>query len=145
MEDVWQNQRVIMMMSNLGCFASSFKQNINQSNSIIKKLKLKKLDTTDLASLVAEANTKGQEVIALLKVKPLDADTVTGALDDLENLRQEFSDKVSELTGEETAMPWEQGPQQFKQVQMSPDVQKFIPQKQEAPMQPQAPMGTSDL
>ena len=145
MEDVWQNQRVIMMMSNLGGFATSFKQNINQSNSIIKRLKLKKLDTTELASLVAEANAKGQEVIALLKVKPLDADTVTSALEDLENLRQEFSDKVSELTGEEAAMPWEQGPQQFKQVQMSPDVQKFMPQKQESqmPQTQQAPMGPS--
>lgn len=150
-EDAWQNQRVIMMMSNLGGFASSFKQNINQSNSVIKKLKLKKLDTAELESIVAEANAKGQEVIALLKVKPLDQDTVTGNLDDLENLRQEFSDKVSELTGEETVMPWEQGPQQFKQMQMSPDVQKFMPQKQEnqmpqvqtTPMQPQAPTGPS--
>lgn len=150
-EDTWQSQRIISMMSNLGGFTSSFKQNINQSKSIIKKLKLKKIDTTELESLVAEASAKGQEVIALLKIKPLDADTVTSALDDLENLRQEFSDKVSELTGEEAVMPWEQGPQQFKQVQMSPDVQKFMPQKQEnqmpqvqqAPMQPQAPMGPS--
>lgn len=141
MDDVWQHQRVIMTMSNLGRFASEFKQGISQANSMVRNLKRKGIDAADAEDLVAQANEKGQEIISLLKAGNIDEDTVTGALDDLENIKQEFEAKVAELTGQEEMMPWEKGPQQFKRVEMSSEMQKFIPQKtvEQTPVQVQAP------
>ena len=154
MDDVWQHQRIIMTMSNLGRFTSEFKQGMAQANSMVKNLKRRKMDTSELEASLAQAKEKGQEVLDLLKAGNIDEDTVISALDELENLKQEFEAQVSELTGQGDEMPWEQGPQKFKKVEMSSDMQKFIPQRQEtqmqqppqvetAPMQPQAPMGPS--
>ena len=142
MEDVWQGDKVIMMMSNLGRFNSDFKRGVSQAQSVIKNLNRKKIDTSELQSILDQVKVKGQEVLDMIKSKDLDEDTVSSAMDELENLRQEFSDKVSDLTGQEDIMPWEKGPQQFKQVQMSPDVQRYMPQRQESqmPQNEQAPM-----
>ncbi len=133
MDDVWQNQKVIMTMSNLGRFSSEFKRGMSQANATIKMLKRKKIDTADLEAIMAQANEKGQEVINLLKAKPIDVDAVTDALDGLENVKQEFEAKVSELTGDEDELPWEQGPQQFRDINLPQGFDKFVPQKQPAP------------
>ncbi len=139
MEDVWQNQKVIMTMSNLGRFASDFKQNMAQVNSMVKRLQKTKVDTTELEAIISQAKEKGQEVLNLIKAKPLDADAVTSALDELENLKQEFDDKISELTGEDDNLPWEQGPQQFKQVDLPQGFNNLSPQNptpKTSPLQP---------
>ena len=47
----------------------------------------------------------------------------------MEDLGQAFDDMVSELTGVETDMPWEKGPQQFQQIQVSPNLDKWIPRQ----------------
>lgn len=135
MDDVWQYQKVIMTMSNLGRFASEFKQGMAQANSMVRNLKRKKIDTSELEALLAQANEKGQEILALLKAGDIDEDAVTSALDELENIKQEFEAKADELTGSEDALPWERGPQQFKRVELSPDIQRLIPQKQESQTQ----------
>ncbi len=131
MDDVWQYQKVIMTMSNLGRFASEFKQGISKANYMIKSLKRNGTDTSELEELVSRSKNKGQEVLDLLKAGNLDEETVTGILDDLENLKQEFEDKVSELTGQENDLPWEQGPNQFKQVNLPQGFDKFFPKKAE--------------
>lgn len=131
MEDVWQNDKIIQTMNNLGRFNSEFKQGINQAQQMIKNLKRKKLDTSALESSLAEAKTKGQEVLNMLKSKEIDEESIMAALDELENLRQEFDQSVSELTGQGEDRPWEQGPNQFKSVEMPKSLQQYIPQKVE--------------
>ncbi len=128
MDDVMQYQKVIMTMSNLGRFSSDFKRSVAQANTTIKNLKRQKIDTSDVEDLLSQINDKGQEILSLSKATPLDEDTVTSALDDLENLKQEFQSKVSDLTGQESMLPWEQGPQQFQQVQLPQGFDQFVPQ-----------------
>ncbi|TSC83958.1 MAG: Latent nuclear antigen [Parcubacteria group bacterium Gr01-1014_13] len=132
MEDVWQHQRVIMMVSNLGRFASEFKRGVAEGQATINKLKRKKIDTSELVVIFNQAKEKGQEILNLLKAKPLDMDAITGAMDELENITQEFDSKASELGGEEERMPWEEGPQQFRRVDLPQGFDKFVPQRQEA-------------
>ena len=51
-------------------------------------------------------------------------------MDELENIKQEFEAKISELTGQGEALPWEQGPQQFKRVDLPQGFDKFLPSQQ---------------
>ena len=65
----------------------------------------------------------------LFKTNPLDVDAVIEALGEIENMKQEFDDKMGEITGTEDQMPWEKGPQQFKQMEVSPNLDKWIPRQ----------------
>ena len=117
MQDVWEKDRIIQTMSNLGRFTSDFKRGVADAQRTIKALKRKKVDTSALEDIMAEVQSKGQEVFTLLKTKPIDEDAVMSDLQELEDLRQQFESAAQELTGSQTAMPWEKGPQQFKQIQ----------------------------
>lgn len=131
MQDVWEFQQVIMMMSNLGQFASQFKQGINQSQNQLRMLQRKKIDITELQDMLNQAKAKGNEVLALMKVKPIDQEAIMSGIQELEDLRQEFEEKMAELTGKESGpMPWEQGKDQFQRMEMSSGIQKFIPQRE---------------
>ncbi|MDP3244939.1 MAG: hypothetical protein Q8M83_04775 [bacterium] len=131
MDDTWQNQRVIMEMSNLGRFSSDFKKGIAQSEKTIKDLKRRKMDTAGLEEMLTQAKQKGQEVLNTIKVSPIDEETIFNDLQELENLKQEFDKELSRLTGQEEVMPWEQGPQIFKEAPKVPENwSKLMPQKQ---------------
>jgi len=129
MDDVMENQRTIMIMSNFGRFQSDFARETNKAAQQIKTLKRQKIDTIELEDLLAQAKTKGAEVKGLFNVKPLDVDAVIEALGEVENLKQEFDNKMAELTGAEDQMPWEKGPQQFKRMEVSPNLDKWIPRQ----------------
>ena len=129
MDDVMENQRTIMVMGNLGRFQSDFTRETNKDAQRIKTLKRQKIDTMELEDLLTQAKTKGAEVKDLLKANPLDVDAVIEALGEVENIGQEFDNKVGELTGEEDQMPWEKGPQQFKRMEVSPNLDKWIPRQ----------------
>ncbi len=129
MDDVMENQRIIMTMGNFGQFQTDFTREINKATQQIKALKKKNVDTSELENLISEAKTKGAEVKELFKVKPLDPDAVVEALSEVENLGQEFDHKMSELTGVEEDMPWEKGKQEFQQIQVSPNLDKWIPRE----------------
>ncbi len=143
LDDVWQHQRIITMMSNLGRFGSEFKQSMARANATIKNLKRKKLDTSELEALVAQTNNKGQEIINLLKAEDIDEDALTAVLDELENLKQEFEAKLDELTGQGQELPWEKGPQQFKDINLPPGFDNLIPKKPDENKQTLAKCATS--
>ncbi len=132
MEDVWENHRVIMTMSNLGRFSKDFKQGITDAQRVLKDLKRKKLNTSELEIILAEAKKKGDEVLQLMKAKPLDLDVILDALQELENLRAWFEDTADKLRGNEDTRPWETGDPLFKEnVQLPPDWKKVMPKKNE--------------
>mgnify|MGYP001603832518 CR=1 FL=1 len=132
MEDVWESHKVIMTMSNLGRFASEYKREVADGQRIIKQLQRKKIDTAELTDAFNQAKSKGEEILATLKTKDFDVDTVIASLEELENLGQAFDDKADELSGVEDDgdRPWEKGPRQFNTPTLSPDVQKFIPKRE---------------
>ena len=116
MQDVWEKDRIIQTMSNLGRFTSNFKRGIADEQRTIKSLKRSKVDTSTLEDLLAQSQEKGQELIVILKTKPIDEDAVMSGLQELEDLRSQFDNARQELSGKEESRPWEQGPQQFKQL-----------------------------
>ena len=129
MDDVYENQRIIDTVTNLGKFSSEFKNGLNSLKREIANLKKKGEDTSELQSLYDEVKQKGDEILVLMRAKPIDTETIISALEDLESIRQQGSDKIQELGGGDS-MPWEKGPQQFQQLKMSPAMNQYIPQKQ---------------
>ncbi len=130
MDDVWQYQRIIGTMSNLGQFQNDFKRRISEAQKLIAQLKRQKIDTTELAMALNEINEKGKEILAMLKAKPIDQEAVMDALQELEGLGSQFEDLVVQTRGEGEEMPWEQGPSQFKSpMDNFSAIQKLIPQK----------------
>ncbi|MFA6551347.1 MAG: hypothetical protein WCV41_02335 [Patescibacteria group bacterium] len=127
--DIYQEQRTIETMANLGRFASDYKKDIATAQKQITALKKKKVNTGALETLLASAKTKGNEVLALLKVKPIDEEAITNGLDALADLRTEFNDKVDELGGG-AAMPWEQGKNQFQAITLPKEFKQLSEQMQ---------------
>lgn len=130
LEETYQNMKVIEVMSNLGMFASSFKSQLKMAQQQINQLKKKKIDIAELQAIYDDTKTKGNETLALIKVKPVDEEAVITAMEEMGDLRVEFGDKVAELQGDDVVdMPWEQGKQQFKAVQMAPNFNQYFPQQ----------------
>lgn len=132
MDDVMQYQNIIQTMSNLGRFQSDFKRGIANAQQQIIMLKRKKIDTGELATILNDTNIKGNEILGMIK-KPtseFDEDMVMSVLQEMEDLRQQFGDKMDELTGtdQNSDMPWEQGSQQINSpMQSFNGVIKLIP------------------
>jgi len=129
MEDVMLNQQTIQIMSNLGTFNSQFKRGLTDAQKQINSLKKKKIDTTELVAILDETKTKGAEILALIKRPGDDQETIMTGMEDLQDLRMEFSDKVAELTGDEVStMPAMTGQQQFNQLQMASGLNQYMNQ-----------------
>lgn len=133
MDDVWEANRVIQTMSNLGQFTSDFKRGIADAKRQISQLKRQRIDTGELAEVLAEAQAAGNEIVALLKAKPIDEDAVIEAIQGMEDFRQQFDEKARELRGEQEVMPWQKGPEQFKSVSSGINLEQFIPKQEAAP------------
>ncbi|MFH0856709.1 MAG: hypothetical protein V1860_02320 [bacterium] len=129
MEYTWEHQRIISTLNELGKFKANFKKGLNELNALMKKLKKKKIDITEIEKLLIYTTMRGKEIESLLKVKPIDADKIVDLLYELEDLRQEFYDKTDKLTGDEEMMPWENGTSQFKTPILPDSISKLIPQK----------------
>ncbi len=130
MEDVMLNQQTIQIMSNLGTFNSQFKRGLTDAQKQINSLKKKKIDTTELVAILNETKTMGAEILALIKRPGDDQDTIMTGMEDLQDLRMEFSDKIAELTGEEGGgMNEILGPSQFKTMQMPSGLNKYMNQQ----------------
>ena len=71
----------------------------------------------------------GNEILDLLKAKPIDEDVVSVGMMSMEELRTNFDDKMQELTGTQEEMPWQKGAPQFSTPSLNFDLNKFIPQK----------------
>lgn len=129
MDDLMQSDRTIKELGNLSAFNSSFKRGIAEGQSMINKLKRMKIDTTDLVAKLAELKAKATEINAVIKQKPIDADSIVGIFEELDWMRQDFQSATSELMGDSgNDMPWESGPQQFKKIDTR-SLNKFMPQQ----------------
>lgn len=129
MEDVWESQRIIQQIANLGRFEADFKRGMADAKRMIARLKRQKLDTSVLEELMAQAQAKAAEVIALIKSGEVDEESMSPLMQELEDSKQTFESAVDELTGENQILPWEQGPSQFKAPTLPKGFEQFIPQK----------------
>jgi chromosome segregation ATPase len=126
MEDVMQGSRVIQTLSNFTRFPAEFKRGIAQAEKMINKVKRQKKDTAGLEDLLNQAKAKGQEVLDLMKSGDVDEEALSTALQELEDIKQEFQSQAEELTGTAKALPWEGGAKQFTAPTVSTDFGKLL-------------------
>lgn len=129
MDDIRENNRIIQMMSNLGRFTSEFKRGLAEGKRTITALKRQKIDTAQLETLLKDVEAKGNEIAEMVKSKDLDEEVISDALQDLENLKQEFTSLADELRGEEEERPWEGGKKQFAAPTFNTNLEKLLPPK----------------
>ncbi|MEK7580596.1 MAG: hypothetical protein AAB465_03245 [Patescibacteria group bacterium] len=128
LDDIGEHQRVIQAMSNLSRFSVEFKKSMTAAQKLIQKLAKLKLNTSELKSVYDQALAKGNEIVTMIKTKPIDEDTILAAMDTMESLKQDFQNKADELIGGQT-MPWEtKTPAQFQPMTLPKDFDKYIPQ-----------------
>lgn len=128
LDNAGEHQRVIQNLANLSRFNVEFKRSMASAQKSITSLKKRKIDVTDLQTIYDEALAKGNEISAMIKVKPLDETAVANAMDELESLKQTFLDKTDELSGGQT-MPWEtKTPAQFQGLSLPKDFNNLVTQ-----------------
>lgn len=105
LQSAYETIQLVEGMKNLARLRADIARRITQSDREVKALKRKKVDTTELAAIVAEAKTKLGELDASLKQKPLDEDLTLGILEELKELGEQFMDKKDELLGTDSSVP----------------------------------------
>lgn len=131
MEDVMEFDQIIQTVSRLGKFESDFKRRYAQAQREINALKRRKIDVTEMNALMVQIAEKGNEIKGLIKAQPIDTEAVLGELSTLEDLVQNLEELMGTAQGEEDVMPWEQGKDQFKQVQLPKNIgNMFTPMNQ---------------
>lgn len=106
LDNVGEHQRVIQQMSNLSRFTAQFKTSMASAKKRINQLAKGKFDTTELQGIYDQALAKGNEIVAMIKAKPIDEAAILAGMDVMENLKQQFQDKADALSGGPD-MPWE--------------------------------------
>lgn len=127
-DDIMQSDRTIKELGNLSRFKSSFKSGLAEGQSMIRKLKSQKIDTSDLEAKLEEIKGKATEINSIISQKPIDTEAIVGVFEELDTMRQDFQSAASDLMGDSGSnMPWESGPQRFKQIDTG-SLNKFMPQ-----------------
>lgn len=124
MDNVIEYQRIIEAMTNLGRFNSEFKKGLATAQQGIRQLKKNKVDTAEIEALISSVSAKANEIIALIKTKPIDENTVADKIAAYEDSRQIVMDKLEELL--KKPMPWEQGKSQIKDLTMPKELDKYV-------------------
>jgi hypothetical protein len=133
MSDVQEHQQIITSMAQLTRFSSTFKSSVTTMKRTITKAKNKKLDTTALEELLTQFTNKGNQILDEIKSADRDTDAIMTDLQDLEDLRSQFTDEQNDLLGTPTQLPWQGGAAQFKPLSV-PTAVKDVAQNQAVPV-----------
>ncbi len=98
MQEARDEQQKLEAVSNFATYVGNITRGINQGKSLVKKLAKQKVDVTELNDIMASAQTKLQELRGLMTSKNVDVDTITSGLEEMEEIRNGFEEKVSELS-----------------------------------------------
>ena len=130
LDNVYENQRVIEQMNGLGKFNAEYKKELANIDLRIKALKKKKVNVTELNTLLSETKTLANKVLDLMKAKPIDNVAINEAIENFENKRQAFYDKLDELDTTNDIMVWEtvgKDDLRINKIDMTNDFKKMIP------------------
>ena len=117
-------------MNGLGKFNAEYKKELVNIDLKIKALKKKKVNVTELNTLLTETKVLANKVLDLMKAKPIDNVAINEAIENFENKRQSFYDKLDELDTTNDIMVWETvGKDDLKinKIDMTNDFKKMIP------------------
>ena len=128
LDNAGEHQRVIQNLANLSRFNVEFKRSMADAQKNINSLAKRKIDTTELKAIYDQALAKGNEISALIKVKPIDEEAVRTAMDEMESLKQNFLDKADQLIGGQPMMWDKKEPSQFQSLSLPKDFNSMMSQ-----------------
>ena len=99
-DEVQQKLDALRAVVNITDHLRSVDQTIRNSETTIRTLKRKKLDTSALESIVAEMKAKRDEIKGLAQQKPVDLDALTQSAESGGELQGQFQDAMAQLTGQ---------------------------------------------
>ena len=105
LDNMWEGEKIIQMALNLKKGISQMNLELNQAEKSLRSLKKRKLETGELQVLLTEAKNQFAQIKKMASARPLDVEAIIEAIDDLVDKKQEFADKVEELTGTSEYMP----------------------------------------
>lgn len=105
LDNMWEGEKIIQMALNLKKGISQMNLELNRAEKTLRSLKKKKLDTSELQTLLTEAKNQFAQIKKMASAKPLDVEAVIEAIDELVDKKQEFADIVEDLTGASEYMP----------------------------------------
>jgi len=113
LNNTWENEKMIQTALNLKrSIVTDIPKSLKTASAMITSLKRKKLDTAELTSILNEAKEVFEDVKKFYNAKPMDIDSLLDTMDTMMAKREEFNDKVEELTGQNDYLPQSQIPQQ---------------------------------
>lgn len=98
MQEARDEQQKLEAVSNFATYVGNITRGINQGKSLVKKLAKQKVDVTELNDIMTSAQSKLQELRGLMTSKEVDVDAITSGLAEMEEIRNSFEDKVTELS-----------------------------------------------
>ncbi len=115
MDNMWEKDRVIQMALNIRQGISQMTREMKDADKLIKNLKAKKVDTAELEQLLGQAKTEFEQLKVLAAAKPIDPESLMAQIETMMGIKQDFGDKVQELTGDTGyAMPQQPQGQNFQ-------------------------------
>lgn len=125
LDNMWENEKVIQMSLNIKKAMTQMTSEMKLADRTIAGLKKKKVDTAELESLLAQAKVKFEDLKKSVNAKPFDANAVMDGIDSLMEAKQEFADKLEEITGNTEFKP-QLSP--LPAAPKMPDLQGSLPQ-----------------
>lgn len=125
LDNVWENEKVIQMSLNIKKAMTQMTSEMKLADKTIAGLKKKKVNTTELESLLAQSKLKFEDLKKLVNAKPFNGDVVMDGIDSLMESKQVFADKLEDITGSTEFKP------QLSPVPAAPkmpNLQSSIPQ-----------------
>lgn len=146
LESVIESQRIVETMANMGRFVSEYGKTKLVIQKQIAALAKKQVPTAEVDALFAQFKAKGDAIVAMLKVKPVDPDAVLAAVEEFEGLRVTLVEKANDLAGG-AAMPWDTGTVPVKELKIPKAMDDFLIKNKEkdlnegpdVPSEPPAP------
>jgi hypothetical protein len=100
MDNVWEKDRVIQMAVNVKQGISQMTKEFKDADKTIKTLQKKKIDTADLEPLLTDGKAEFEQLKVLAAQKPIDLESLKDEIERMMEIKQQYSDKLQELTGD---------------------------------------------
>ncbi len=101
LQETWDVNSKFQALTGFVKYVAEVNSGLVKAKAAIKKLESKKVNVTEVKSFVTQFEQKLTEVKAMMKQTGVDTDTLSDTLDQLEDMRNSFEDKLSDLKGED--------------------------------------------
>lgn len=125
-QDIGDKQRVFEMVSNMQKMVKDADREIKNSERQIARVKKQGKDTSSLESLMAQGKAKLAEIKQAITQSNIDPDALIDLVQSTDDIRQQFMEELSSLTGQQFGESQQIPGLQMQQLQMPQGFEQFM-------------------